>query len=89
MNFAAKLSVRLFDEDTHLTHNVAGRGKPKLDPKIKSFIKAKCFELFPCSVTENVASEWASCVTAIDERSRRLKNKASKKNPPMTALAQN
>lgn len=28
MNFAAKLSVRLFDEETRLTHNVAGRGKP-------------------------------------------------------------
>jgi len=24
MNFVAKLSVRLFDEDTQLTHNVAG-----------------------------------------------------------------
>ena len=54
MNFAARLSVRLFDEETHLTHNVSGCGKPKLHPKRVSFIKAKCFEMFPCRVTENI-----------------------------------
>ena len=45
MNFATKFSVRLFEEETQLTHNVAGQGNPKLDPKIISFTKAKCFEL--------------------------------------------
>lgn len=75
MNFAARLSVRLFDEETRLTHNVAGRGKPKLDPNIISYIKGKCFELFPCGIGKNVANQWVSCITAIDERSRRLKNK--------------
>ena len=57
MNFATRFSVRLFDEEMQLTHNVAGRGKPKLDPKIISFIKCKCFEIFPCSVSESVASK--------------------------------
>ena len=37
MNFASRLSVRLFDEETRLTHNVSGRGKPKLDPKRISY----------------------------------------------------
>lgn len=83
MNFAAKLSVRLFDEETRLTHNVSGRGKPQLDTKIIAYIKAKCFEVFPCSTTDNMASEWASCITAIDERSRRLKNKGGKKKIPV------
>ena len=55
MNFAAKLSVRLFDEETRLTHNVAGRGKPQLDTKIMAYIKAKCFEVFPCSTTEKTS----------------------------------
>ena len=88
MNFAARMSVRLFDEETRLTHNVSGRGKPKLDPKRISFIKAKCFEMFPCHVTENIAAEWGNCVTAIDERSRRLKNKPNKKKPPLTMSPQ-
>ena len=79
MNFAAKLSVRLFDEETRLTHNVAGRGKPKLDPNIISYIKKESFDTFPCNATENFTSEWSSCITAIDERSRRLKNKIGKK----------
>ena len=79
-NFVAILFVRLLDEETCLTHNVAGQGKPKLDPKIISFIKEKCFEMFPCNVNEKLASEWSSCVTAIDERSRTLKNKIGRKN---------
>ena len=79
-NFIAKLSVRLLDEETCLTHNVAGQGKPKLDPKTISFIKEKCSEMSPCNVNEKLASEWSSCITAIDERSRRLKNKIGRKN---------
>ena len=88
MNFAARLSVRLFDEETRLTHNVSGHGKPKLDPKRISFIKAKCFEMFSCRVTENIAAEWGKCVTAIDECSRRLKNKPSMKKPSLTMSPQ-
>ena len=83
MNFAAKLSVRLFDEETRLTHNVAGRGKPQLDTKIMAYIKAKCFEVFPCNTTEKMSFEWAKCITAIDECSRRLKNKGGKKKLPV------
>ena len=83
MNFAAKLSVRLFDEETRLTHNVAGRGKPQLDTKIMAYIIAKCFEVFPCNTTEKMSFEWAKCITAIDECSRRLKNKGGKKKLPV------
>ena len=50
----------------------------------ESLIKAKCFEMFPCHVTENIAAKWGNCVTAIDERSRRLKNKPNKKKLPLT-----
>ena len=48
MNMAAKLSVKLFDEQTRLTHNVSGRGKSKLDPAIIEYIKLQCFDFFPC-----------------------------------------
>ena len=30
-DFVAKLSVRLCDKETRITHNVAGCGKPKLE----------------------------------------------------------
>ena len=51
MKFTARLSVRLFYEETRLTHNVSDHGKPKFDPKRISFIKTKCFEIFQCHVT--------------------------------------
>ena len=73
MNFAAKLSEKLFDEETRMTHNVSGRNKPKLDPVVVAFIKDQCFEFFPCKSTERVDVEWPHCVTAIDEKNRRLK----------------
>ena len=44
MNKAAKMSVKLFDEQTSLTHNVSGRGKPKLDSAIIQYIKLQCFD---------------------------------------------
>ena len=46
MKFAAKMYTKLFNEETRFTHNVAGRGKPKLYPKITEYIKRKCFEIF-------------------------------------------
>lgn len=73
MNMAAKMSVRLFDEETRLTHNVSGRGKPKLNPKIIEFIRLQCFDFFPCKSSDNMEREWSECVKAIDEKSRRLK----------------
>ena len=73
MNMAAKLSVKLFDEQTRLTHNVSGRGKPKLDSAIIEYIKLQCFDFFPCKSSENMEKEWSECVKAIDEKSRRLK----------------
>ena len=73
MNMAAKLSVKLFDEQTRLTHNVSGRGKSKLDMAIIEYIKLQCFDFFSCKSSENMEKEWAECVKAIDEKSRRLK----------------
>ena len=46
MNMAAKLSVKLFDKQTRLTHNVFGRGKSKLDPVIIKYTKLQCFDFF-------------------------------------------
>ena len=43
MNMAAKMSVKLFDEETRMTHNVAGRNKSQLDTKIIDYIKTQCF----------------------------------------------
>ena len=50
MNFAARLSEKLFDEQTRITHNVSGWGKPKVDPTIVGFIKAQCFEFSHASL---------------------------------------
>ena len=75
MNMAAKMSVKLFDEETRMTHNVAGRNKSQLDTKIIDYIKTQCFEFFPCKSSENMEKEWSECVKAIDEMSRRLKKK--------------
>lgn len=79
MNFAAKLSEKLFDQETRITHNVSGRGKPKLDPEVVAFIRAQCFEFFPCKSNERMEIEWSHCIVAIDEKSRRLKKKVNKK----------
>ena len=79
MNFAAKMSAALFDEETRLTHNVAGRGKPKLDPNLIDYIKVQSFEFFPCKSADLMEKEWSECIKAIDERSRRLKKQKAPK----------
>lgn len=71
-NFAALLVQRLFDIQTRMRSNVAGRGKERLDPEIMKYIKAKCFEYFECPPSE-IKNEWSKCVVSIDEKSRALK----------------
>lgn len=74
----ANLSARFFNEDTRLTHNVAGRGKPALDPAVISYIRTLSFKYYPCNVGEKYQSGWAECIKAIDECSRHLKKSAEK-----------
>ena len=73
-NFAALLVKHLFDEPTRMKCNVAGRGKDKLDPEVMKYIKAKAFQYFECNESE-VKTEWARCITSIDDKSRALKRK--------------
>ena len=60
-----------------MSSNVSGRKKKQLDPKIIDFIRRKAFLFFP-SPHLDTSKEWAECVIAIDESSRRLKNKPLK-----------
>lgn len=71
-NFAALLVKNLFDVETRIRSNVAGRGKEKLDPEIMKFIKAKVFEYYECNPSD-IKDEWSKCIVAIDEKSRALK----------------
>ena len=89
MNFAARLSVRLFDEETRLTHNVSGRGKPISLIQRESLLLGK--SVLRCSnvmLLRTLLLNGGNSVTAIDERSRRLKNKPSQKKPPLTMSTQ-
>ena len=73
-NFAALLVERLFDVQTRLKSNVAGRGKERLDPEIMQYIKAKVFEFYECNASE-VKDQWKKCITSIDDKSRGLRRK--------------
>ena len=79
-NMAVLLTRRLFSEDIRVTSNVSGRNKKKLDPRIIAYIKQKVFHFFPTTQV-NAEKEWAECIIAIDESSRRLKNKPLKRPP--------
>ena len=57
-----------------MSSNVSGHKKKQLDPKIIDFIRMRAFLFFPNAHLDN-SKEWSECVIAIDERSRRLKNK--------------
>ena len=78
-NFATKLSRRLFDEKTRLASNVSGRGKKQLDPKKISYIRSIVSKKYPVIPPQKETEQWAQCVIAIDEASRRLKNKPKKR----------
>ena len=71
-NFAALLVKNLFDAETRMRSNVAGRGKEQLDPEVMRYIKAKAFEYYECNPSE-IKEEWAKCIVSIDEKSRALK----------------
>ena len=71
-NFAALLVKNLFDVETRMRSNVAGRGKEKLDPEVMKFVKAKVFEYYECNPSE-IKEEWSKCIVSIDEKSRALK----------------
>ena len=73
-NFAALLVERLFDVQTRLKSNVAGRGKERLDPEVMGYIKAKVFQFYECNVSE-IKDEWKKCIKSIDDKSRALKKK--------------
>ena len=73
-NFAALLVERLFDVQTRLKSNVAGRGKERLDPEVMRYIKAKVFQFYECNVSE-MKDEWKKCIKSIDDKSRALKKK--------------
>lgn len=77
-NFAVWLVRTLFDEQTRIQSNVAGKKKNKLDPTKIAYIKAKCFEFYPLTGQEKEKDEWAQCIISIDESARRLKNKPKK-----------
>ena len=77
-NFAALLVKNLFDVETRMCSNVAGRGKEKLNPEIMKYVKAKVFEYYECNPSE-IKEEWSKCIVSIDEKSRafkKLKKKA-------------
>jgi len=76
-NMAVLMTRRLFSEDVRMSSNVAGRNKKKLDPKIIDYIRQKVFQYFPTTQVDT-KREWSDCIVAIDESSRRLKNKPSK-----------
>ena len=60
-----------------MSSNVSGHKKKQLDPKIIDFIHRKAFLFFP-SAQLDTSKEWSECIVAIDESSRRLKNKPLK-----------
>ena len=76
-NMAVLMTRRLFSPEVRMSSNVSGRKKKKLDPKIINFIRRKAFLFFPSVHLDN-SKEWSECIVAIDESSRRLKNKPLK-----------
>ena len=79
-NMAILMTRRLFSTEVRMSSNVSGRKKKKLDPRIIDFIRRKAFLFFPSAHLDD-SKEWFECVIAIDESSRRLKNKPLKKGP--------
>lgn len=78
-NFALNLVRLLFDTETRIKSNVNGkRGKANLNPVIMDYIKSVVFQFFPLQSVEDRNKEWASCIVAVDEGSRRDKNKPKK-----------
>ena len=76
-NMAVLLTRRLFSQEIRMSSNVSGRNKKQLNPQVMEFIRRKVFLFFP-STQVNTSKEWADCIVAVDESSRRLKNKPSK-----------
>jgi len=72
-NFAKNLACVLFDEETRLNSNVAGRGKRKLNPIIVQYIRSICFQFYPNEGDKE--AEWKICIKAIDEGNRQLNRK--------------
>ena len=72
-NFAAKLVVALFNEDTRRRSNVGGKlGKLKLNPVLIQYVRSLAFQYYPPEHHESEKAAWAKCVISIDEVNRRL-----------------
>ena len=76
-NMAVLMTRRLFSQEIRMSSNVSGRNKKQLNPQVMEFIHRKVFLFFP-STQVDTSKEWADCIVAVDESSRRLKNKPSK-----------
>ena len=83
-NFAAKLVVALFDENTRKRSNVSGKlGKMKLNPVLIQYVKSLAFQFFPLEHSQSEKAEWGKCIISIDEINRRL-NKPAKSGSMLT-----
>ena len=72
-NFAAKLVVALFDEDTRKRSNVSGKlGKMRLNPVLIQYVKSLAFQFYPLEHDQSEKAAWGKCIISIDEINRRL-----------------